>query len=137
LYNEGGGSNGFSMYVEGGKVYCLAWEGGSGGVWNAPNASIVAGQWYHIALFFDQSASDGYHFKGYLNGVNIGQFNEGSKASNGMSAHSGPVALGSNSNIRFADSTSQNNYFSGKIDDFKLWNRALTAAEIPIEKIMS
>jgi hypothetical protein len=27
---------------------------------------------------FDQSASDGYHFKGYLNGVNIGQFNEGS-----------------------------------------------------------
>jgi hypothetical protein len=99
LYNEGGGSNGFSMYVEGGKVYCLAWEGGSGGVWNAPNASIVAGQWYHIALFFDQSASDGYHFKGYLNGVNIGQFNEGSKASNGMSAHSGPVALGSNSNI--------------------------------------
>jgi hypothetical protein len=51
LYNEGGGSNGFSMYVEGGKVYCLAWEGGSGGVWNAPNASIVAGQWYHIALF--------------------------------------------------------------------------------------
>jgi hypothetical protein len=25
--------------------------------------------------------------------------NEGSKASNGMSAHSGPVALGSNSNI--------------------------------------
>jgi hypothetical protein len=32
LYNEGGGSNGFSMYVEGGKVYCLAWEGGSGGV---------------------------------------------------------------------------------------------------------
>jgi hypothetical protein len=39
---------------------------------------------------FDQSASDGYHFKGYLNGVNIGQFNEGSKASNGMSAHSGP-----------------------------------------------
>jgi hypothetical protein len=44
---------------------------------------------------------------------------EGSKASNGMSAHSGPVALGSNSNIRFADnSTSQNNYFSGKIDDF-------------------
>jgi hypothetical protein len=51
-------------------------------------------------------------------------FNEGSKASNGMSAHSGPVALGSNSNICFADnSTSQNNYFSGKIDDFKLWNR--------------
>jgi hypothetical protein len=25
-------------------------EGGSGGVWNAPNASIVAGQWYHIAF---------------------------------------------------------------------------------------
>jgi hypothetical protein len=56
---------------------------------------------------FDQSASDGYHFKGYLNGVNIGQFNEGSKASNGMSAHSGPSSLGSNSNI-VRITTSQN-----------------------------
>jgi hypothetical protein len=45
LYNEGGGSNGFSMYVEGGKVYCLAWW-----KWRSlecPNASIVAGQWSH------------------------------------------------------------------------------------------
>jgi hypothetical protein len=59
LYNEGGGSNGFSMYVEGGKVYCLAWEGGSGGVWNAPNASIVAVNGITL-LCFDQSASDGF-----------------------------------------------------------------------------
>ncbi len=135
LYNEGGGSNGFSMYIEGGKVYCLAWEGGNGGVWNAPNASIVTGQWYHIAFVFDKDATDGYHFKGYLNGVNIGQFNEGSKADNGMSSHSGPVAIGSNSNIRFLNnSTSANNYFNGKIDGFKLWNRSLTQPEIAIEK---
>jgi hypothetical protein len=117
------------MYVEGGKVYCLAWE-----VEVEEFGMLQMRQLLQVngitLLCFDQSASDGYHFKGYLNGV-IGQFNEGSKASNGMSAHSGPVALGSNSNIRFADnSTSQNNYFSGKIDDFKLWNRALTAAEI-------
>jgi hypothetical protein len=33
-----------------------------------PNASIVVNV---VLLCFDQSASDGYHFKGYLNGVNI------------------------------------------------------------------
>ena len=133
LYNEGGASNGFSMYIEGGKVYTLAWEGGSGGVWNAPSATINTGQWYNITFVFDQDATDGFHFKGYLNGVDIGHFNEGTKANNGMSKHSGPVAIGSNSNIRFHDNTtSSNNYFNGYIDGFKLWNRALTQAEIVI-----
>ena len=99
LYNEGGATNGLSMYIEGGKVYCLPWE--SSVSWNAPSANIVTGQWYHVAFVFDQNATDGYHFKGYLNGTLIGAFNEGTKASNGISAHSGAVAIGSNSNIRF------------------------------------
>lgn len=133
LYNEGGGTNGFSMYIEGGKVYCLPWE--SGAAWNAPNANIVAGQWYHIAFVFDQNATDGFHFKGYLNGTLIGAFNEGTKASNGLNGHSGQVAIGSNSNIRFANnSTSANNYFNGRIDGFKLWNRSLLQSEVIIEK---
>lgn len=133
LYNEGGGTNGFSMYIEGGKVYCLPWEGGT--AWNAPNANIVTGQWYHVAFVFDQNATDGFHFKGYLNGTLIGAFNEGTKASNGLSGHSGQVAIGSNSNIRFANnSTSANNYFNGRIDGFKLWNRSLLQSEVIIEK---
>jgi hypothetical protein len=41
-----------------------------------------------------------------------------------MSAHSGPVALGSNSNILFADILQVKIIICGKIDDFKLWNRA-------------
>ena len=105
LYNEGGASNGFSMYIEGGKVYVLAWEGSS--AWNAPNTTINTGQWYNITFVFDQDATDGFHFKGYLDGINIGEFNEGSKADNGLSAHSGPVAIGSNSNIRFHDNQYQ------------------------------
>lgn len=133
LYNEGGASNGLSMYIQGGKVYCLPWE--SGVSWNAPNATIVAGQWYNIAFVFDQSATDGYHFKGYLNGTLIGAYNEGTKAKDGLNAHSGPVAIGSNSKIRFVDnSTSTNNYFNGSIDGFKLWNRSLLQSEIVIEK---
>ncbi|AWG20476.1 hypothetical protein FFWV33_02490 [Flavobacterium faecale] len=133
LYNEGGGTNGFSMYIEGGKVYCLPWEGGT--AWNAPNANIVTGQWYHVAFVFDQNATDGFHFKGYLNGTLIGAFNEGTKASNGLNGHSGQVAIGSNSSIRFANnSTSANNYFNGRIDGFKLWNRSLLQSEVIIEK---
>ncbi|MBX9886313.1 MAG: hypothetical protein K2Y30_00075 [Flavobacteriaceae bacterium] len=133
LYNEGGATNGLSMYIEGGKVYCLPWE--SNAVWNAPSANIVAGQWYHVAFVFDQNATDGSHFKGYLNGTLIGAFNEGTKASNGINAHSGAVAIGSNSNIRFQNNTtSSNNYFNGKVDGFKLWNRSLLQSEIVIEK---
>ncbi|UQD57336.1 GEVED domain-containing protein [Flavobacterium sp. K5-23] len=133
LYNEGGATNGFSMYIEGGRVYVLGWESNS--AWNAPNAAINVGQWYNITFVFDENATDGYHFKGYLDGVNIGQFNQGSGGNNGMSAHSGPVAIGSNSNIRFHNnSTSSNNYFNGYVDGFKLWNRSLTQAEIVIEK---
>jgi hypothetical protein len=51
LYNEGGGSNGFSMYVEGGKVYCLAWEGGSGGVWNAQMRQLLQVNGITLLLF--------------------------------------------------------------------------------------
>ncbi len=135
LYNEGGGTNGFSIYIESGKVYVLAWE--SYVAWSAPNASINNGEWYNIAFVFDQNATDGFHFKGYLNGVDIGHFNEGSKADDGLAAHSGAVEIGANINnsILFHDnSTSIGNYFNGYIDGFKLWNRSLSAAEIILEK---
>ena len=82
LYNEGGAVNGFSIYIDGGKVYVLAWE--SNTAWNAPTTTISTGQWYNISFVFDKDATDGYHFKGYLNGVSIGQFNEGSNANDGM-----------------------------------------------------
>ncbi|MGO4822579.1 MULTISPECIES: LamG-like jellyroll fold domain-containing protein [unclassified Flavobacterium] len=134
LYNEGGGTNGFSMYIENGRVYVLAWEGND--AWQAPSQIINTGKWYNIVFVFDKNATDGYHFKGYLDGVNIGSFNEGAKANDGVSAHSGAVEIGANiGSIRFGDnSTSANNYFNGYIDEFKLWNRALTNQEIIGEK---
>lgn len=133
LYNEGGATNGFSMYIENNSVYVLAWEGNT--AWNAVSAAITTDRWYHLAFVFDQDATDGYHFKGYLDGALIGGFNEGSKADNGLNSHSAPVAIGSNSNIRFHNnSTSQNNFFNGYIDEFKLWNRSLNLTEINGEK---
>jgi hypothetical protein len=69
LYNEGGGSNGFSMYVEGGKVYCLAWKVEVEEFECSKCVNCCRSMVSHC-FCFDQSASDGYHFKGYLNGVN-------------------------------------------------------------------
>jgi hypothetical protein len=57
---EGGGSD-FQCMLKVEKS--IVWHGKGGGVWNAPNASIVAGHMVHFSIFFDQSASDGYHFK--------------------------------------------------------------------------
>ncbi|MBS4042922.1 MAG: hypothetical protein KGZ59_03820 [Chitinophagaceae bacterium] len=134
LYNEGGGNNGLSIYIENGNVYCLVWE--SNTPWTPVYTAINTGQWYHIAFVFDQDATDGTHFKGYLNGNLIASYNEGSKADNGINSHSGSVEIANNlANIRFHDnSRSSNNYFNGKIDGFKLWNRSLSANEIPLEQ---
>ncbi len=134
IYNEGGGVNGLSIYIENGNVYCLVWE--SNTPWTPTVTAISVGQWYHICFVFDQDATDGNHFKGYLNGTLIAAYNEGSKADNGINSHSGSVEIGNNlANIRFHDnSRSSDNYFNGYVDGFKLWNRSLKAEEIPLEQ---
>lgn len=69
-----------------------------------------------------------------MDGVSFGG-NSDPNANNGLNAHSGDITIGQSDGIRFPDeSTSSGNYYNGYIDEFKLWNRSLTGAELLNER---
>ncbi len=134
LYEEGAQVNGFSVYLEGGYINVHAWETNT--TWGEVKTAVNQDTWYNVAFVFDNNASDGEYFKGYLNGNYFGG-NSDPAATNGMNAHSGDVNIGMNGgNIRYPDNSTDSspNYFSGNIDEFKLWNRSLTINELQSER---
>ena len=74
--------------------------------------SWAAGTWYHIAATFD-----GNSFKIYVNG-------------NAENAVQSPGTHSAASGLLIGCRTNQRNYFEGKIDDVRLYDKALTEAEI-------
>ena len=130
LYKEGASVNGFSIYIENGDVYFHAWE--SNDTWGAITAPVSSGVWNHVAFVFDESAISGEHFRGYLNGEYVGGINN-LNGDDGMNSHSGDVNIAqSDGSLRYPDNGTDggNYYFGGYIDEFKLWNEALTDDEI-------
>jgi len=80
---------------------------------NVSSSAISAGSWFHFSLVFDSNT-----FYGYVNGVQTG--------SAALSDNLIFDRIGDGSN--FADSYPA--YMKGKISNFKIYNRALTASEI-------
>ena len=131
LYEEGAAVNGFSIFLQGGYINVHAWENNTS--WGQIRTAVITGKWYHIAFVYDASAST-YKFEGFLNGVSFGG-NSVSDANNGLNAHSGDITIGESDGIRFPDgSTRSGNSYNGYIDEFKLWNRSLTASELLTER---
>jgi len=91
------------------------WNNTSGNGWTnrvASNTSIPTGEWAHVA-----AVTDGSNVSLYLNG----QYDGGGAV--GAVCGSGPLQVGIN-----AAGTVE--YFDGMIDDVRLYNKALTAAEV-------
>ena len=80
---------------------------------NVSSSAISAGSWFHFSLVFDSNT-----FYGYVNGVQTGSANI---ANNLLFNRIGDGST-------FADSYPA--YMKGKIANFKVYNRALTAQEI-------
>ncbi|MFC1632359.1 LamG-like jellyroll fold domain-containing protein [Candidatus Omnitrophota bacterium] len=78
--------------------------------------TIFPGQWVHLAGTFDGQA-----VRGYVNGVEVFSY-----------AHSGSIAADSNGICIGAGNNSGTwvEFFDGRIDDLRIYNYALTAAEI-------
>lgn len=70
-------------------------------------------QWHHLAATYD-----GYYMKIYIDGVLAG-----------TQAQSGNIFTNSNA-LTIGNQKGQTEYFGGKLDDIRIWNRALTACEI-------
>ncbi len=133
IYEEGGGSHGISIFIDGGSVYVNAWE--SQVSYGAVSASVSGGTWYHVAFVMDSGDSNGDYIKGYLNGSYMGSATDSraSASGGGLPSHGGDVNIGVNQGTtRFPISPtgSSYNYFGGYVDEFKLWNRSLEQTEI-------
>jgi len=77
--------------------------------------TLLAGKWYHVAFTYDSVNG----LKGYVNGLL-----DGSDVAFGtMSGSNHPFTIG-------AFTFFSNRYFNGKIDDVRVYNRALSATDI-------
>jgi len=120
LYKEGGGSKGLALYLDGGNLYVGAW----------PNCSYVQtaapgdGQWHHASLVLDAGAGT---LRGYLDGVEYG-----AGTAVAVGSHSGDISLGGNdgSFVAHDGTISGGAAFAGRLDEARVYNRALSAAEI-------
>jgi hypothetical protein len=133
LFEDGGVTRGMNFYLENGSLIFGAWntpanESGWAGTWfTVPG--IQAQRWYHVALSLNGGKTVTQDaLIGYLGGSEIGRgqgsqiWGRGSK--NGLGAMYDAA--------RFQDGSQNGNgdYFSGRLDDFRIYERVLTASEL-------
>jgi hypothetical protein len=91
-------------------------------VWNMPGTSlgkVIFGQWNHAALRYDNVAK---RLDGFLNGVQSAGSVSGTKQWPGALYY----ALGATDSTNLGSGA----YFNGALDDFRVYNRVLTASEV-------
>lgn len=105
--------------------YGIAIKGNSGKIWPhlglgnvlynpLSNSSIIFNQWNHIVVTYD-----GSFVKIYINGVLDSNF-----------SYSGAIATNTNPLFIASNPISPSQKLVGKIDDFAIWNSALTSSEV-------
>lgn len=142
LYEQGGGTRGLNIYLDGADLYVAGWnranDDGGGGA--APWASstpvfvslasgITTGTDYHVVLVMDgNSTATSGTITGYLNGNSFGQ-----QTGVGMLWNHNAAVIGNAlSGTRFHDNSTStsNSDFDGNIDEVALYNTALTASQV-------
>ncbi len=109
LYTYGNTSNYYGTYVNGGTTYHFGNTGS-----HSIAATTVAGTWYHLVLVYD-----GVNSRIYRNGVLL---SESAKSWNTIN-NSDLFRLGLTEN-------GSPNYLNGAIDDLKIYNYAVSAADV-------
>ncbi|MGF1481228.1 MAG: LamG domain-containing protein [Cyanophyceae cyanobacterium] len=137
IYEEGGTGRGLNIYVENGRLYVGGWnqpttESGWKGTYLSTEA-IASNTWHHVALVLDaeagaKSLQTGV-FSAYLDGV---KFQEGQGSQ--LWSHGDGIGLGAiNGSTKFHDgevSGTGTRGLAGRVDELKIYNRALAASEI-------
>jgi len=115
--NRDGLNDGWRMNLETDDGLDCEYDGTGGGadIEIAPSADILAGTWYHIAC-----VSDGSNLRSYFNGKPI---NTGDTSGAGSISETTDLTIGDRS-------ASPGGRFDGKIDEVRIYNRALSADEI-------
>jgi len=90
-------------------------------VWiDAPTGSFLPNKWNHLVGVYNPSVSLG---KVYINGLDVGAISNGV---NGLST----AVVNTTSDVIIGRRANGDFPFNGNIDEFKLWNKALTAKEV-------
>lgn len=122
LYEEGGPTNAFSVYIDDGELYI---NGRDAGAWGPGiiTAPVEAGKTYHVAFTFDFTGEN--RFRGYLNGQAIGQLTTNAI----FPSHSNDIGIGFMNNATWFHDGPQNgedHYFNGYISDVAIYNDRLS-----------
>ena len=137
LYEEGAGSRGLSIYLDRrdnqDRLYVGGWnrsnrESNWKGTWLNTD-KVSTNQWHRVDLVLDggRETAKGA-FQAYLDGQQIEKGGRGSQ----LWQHGGGIGIGGvNGSARFHDGvTSSSNGFDGKVDEFRIFNEALSVSEI-------
>lgn len=124
LFEEGGATNGLTLYIDDGRFYGTGRDQGSFNY--SFSQAITAGQTYQAAFVFDNVDSNS--FSVYLNGQQIGS----GAVSQNFASHSGDIGIGfAPDTARYFDgSPNARNYFDGRISDVAIYNDALSQADL-------
>ncbi|MEM1027403.1 MAG: LamG-like jellyroll fold domain-containing protein, partial [Planctomycetota bacterium] len=134
LYEEGGGTRGLSIYLHDGKLYV--------GGWNTPTdqsgwlptfvstTSVESDRWHHVVLRLDGNSSiQPDAMKAYLDGVEFG-----SDSGSQLWARQDDLGIGDvEGETQFHDglvNDTTSHGFAGEIDNLRVFNQALTPAEV-------
>jgi hypothetical protein len=127
LYEEGGSGSGLNLYLDGGNL--------SAGAWKQPDTTwlkggkVTPGVWHHVAVVLRQAEKDDAHSQ-------LAVFLDGALISEGrapfLGPHVGDINFGRSGSTRFHDKADDNPgyYFTGRFDDFRILNKALSAPEV-------
>lgn len=116
--NASSGSNGIALYFPGGPKLIMRNNGTS---YDMGWGSIALGKWFHYVITISSIAGAVL----YLNSAVVNSnSNARSYTSSGVTFHIGSAGAGGN-------------YFKGLIDDVRIYNRALSAAEVKLSYVES
>ncbi len=129
LFEQGGGTNGLGIYIDGGNVYGAIWNRGNSGSSGAPwndgtpttfvNTTVSGDTEYILTLEYDGNSSSTGTVVLYLNGQSFGTLSSAGLLYN----HGGDVGLGDiDGGSRYHDGTTAAASFYGEITEFVYCN---------------
>jgi hypothetical protein len=128
LYEEGGSGSGLNVYLDGTVLYAGTWLPDKGTWLQSKELDLQA--WHHVTLILREPKKNATEtiLELYLDGEKVADGKAGI-----LGVHPGDVNIGRSGNTLFHDRQAANQpgfYFAGRLDDFRIANRALSAEEV-------
>lgn len=132
LYQQGDSIQGLNIYIEAGVLYIGGWNNGRYG-WDRTylSAALADTDWHHVVLMLDtiyKKELQPDSFSGYLDGIEFAR-----ESASMFSPKGGDIAIGARrGGTQYHDGgiDGDGDRFDGTVDEFHLWNRALSGTEI-------